>query len=452
MTAEQHPDGQPTPRRYWAIAAIWLGVLLAVLDGAIANVALPTIARDLNTSAATSIWVVNSYQIAVTVSLLPLAALGDIVGYRRVYLGGLIVFTVGSLACALSSTMPELIAARVLQGLGASGIMALNGALVRFTFPQRLLGRGIGLNAVIVSLSAALGPTVASALLAVAEWPVLFAVNLPIGLLAVAIGWRALPVTPRATKRFDYMSALLAALTLGLVIFGAETAARESLAAGLAMVAVGAIAGVFLMRRELGIPEPLVPLDLLRIPVFRLSVMTSILSFSAQMLAFVSLPFFLQGALGRSVVETGLLMTPWPLAVAVSAPIAGRLADRYPAGYLGAFGLALLAAGLALLATLAADAGTLRIVLPMILCGFGFGFFQSPNNRTMMSSAPRHRSGAAGGSLATARLIGQTAGATGMAILFHLAEARATVTGLAIASALALAAAAVSSLRRATPA
>ncbi|HYG26887.1 MAG TPA: MFS transporter [Caulobacteraceae bacterium] len=449
MSSEPQADGLATPRRYWSAAAIWLGVTMAVLDGSIANVALPSMARDLEASAAGSIWIVNAYQIAVTVSLLPLAALGDILGYRRVYLAGLAVFTVASLGCALASSLPELVAARVLQGLGAAGIMSINGALLRFTFPQRLLGRGIGLNAVVVSLSAALGPTIASAVLAIADWPVLFAVNLPIGLLAIAIGLRALPVTPRANRRFDVASAALAALTLGLVIFGAETAGREEWAAGFAMIAAGVVAGYVLMRRELRVAEPLVPLDLLRIPVFRLSVMTSILSFSAQMLAFVSLPFFLQGPLGRSVVETGLLMTPWPLAVAVAAPIAGRLADRYPAGLLGAFGLVTLAVGLALLAILPSGAGTWQIVLPMVLCGLGFGFFQSPNNRTMLSAAPRHRSGAAGGTLATARLVGQTAGATGMAILFHVSEARATVIGLAIASGLSVLAAGVSSLRRA---
>ena len=449
MTGEPAaPDGLPTPQRYWAVAAIWLGVMMAVLDGAIANVALPTIARDLNASAGSSIWIVNAYQLAVTVSLLPLAALGDIVGYRRVYIAGLAVFTVGSLGCALSQTLSELTAARVLQGLGGAGIMAINGALVRFTFPQRLLGRGIGLNAVIVSLSAALGPTVASGLLSVAEWPVLFAVNLPIGILAMVVGWRALPVTPQAKRRFDYMSALLAAMTFGLIIMGAEAASREGSGAGWAMLVVGGIAGVFLMRRELGMAEPMVPLDLLRIPIFRLSVMTSILSFSAQMLAFVALPFYLQGALDRSVVATGLLMTPWPLAVAVSAPIAGRLADRYPAGMLGAFGLGLFAVGLAALALLPEQASNLDIIWRMILCGLGFGFFQSPNNRTMISAAPRHRSGAAGGMLATSRLLGQTAGASVMAILFHLAAARPTVTGLAIASGLAVLAAVVSSLRR----
>ncbi|MDB5442795.1 MAG: transporter, partial [Phenylobacterium sp.] len=146
------PDGLPTPRRYWSVAAIWLAMAMSVLDGAIANVALPTIARELHTLPAASIWIVNAYQLAIIVTLLPLAALGDKLGYRRVYIAGLAVFTLGSLGCALSHTLAELTAARVLQGVGAGGIMSINAALVRFTYPRRLLGQGIGLNAVVISI------------------------------------------------------------------------------------------------------------------------------------------------------------------------------------------------------------------------------------------------------------------------------------------------------------
>jgi len=330
-----HPDGLPTPRRYWSVAAIWLAILMAVLEGAIANVALPTIGHQLHAGPAESIWVVNAYQLAVTVSLLPLAALGDIVGYRRVYLAGLALFTLASAGCAMAHTLHELTIARVAQGIGGAGIMAINGALVRFTFPARLLGRGIGLNAMIVSLSAALGPSVAAAILGVASWPWLFAVNVPIGVLTILIGWRSLPLTPRAERRFDWISGVLNALTFGLLIYGAESTSRNGGGTGVYALAGGLVAGVLLIRRELTMKAPLVPLDLMRIPVFRLSVLTSILSFAAQMLAFVALPFFFQGTLHRSVVETGLLMTPWPLAVAVSAPIAGRLADRFHVGLLG---------------------------------------------------------------------------------------------------------------------
>ncbi|TAJ70459.1 MAG: MFS transporter [Phenylobacterium sp.] len=438
------PDGLPTPRRYWSVAAIWLGMTMSVLDGAIANVALPTIAGELDASAASSIWIVNAYQLAITVTLLPLAALGDRLGYRRVYVAGLAVFTLGSLGCALSHTLAELTAARVLQGLGAGGIMSISSALVRFTYPKRLLGRGIGLNALVISVSAAIGPTVAAAILARASWEWLFAINVPIGVLAIAMASRALPVTEGSPRRFDWVSALLNALTFGFLITGAESVAREGLAAGLWKLGVGAAAGVVLVRRELSREAPLVPFDLLRIPIFGLSIATSIVSFAAQMMAFVGLPFYFQTVLGKSAVATGLLMTPWPVAVGVAAPIAGRLADRYRAGALGGAGLAVLAVGLFALSLVRPGASDLDIAWRMALCGLGFGFFQSPNNRAMLTSAPMHRSGAAGGALATARLLGQTVGAVTTAVFFHMGGAHAATTALATASVLALLAALVS--------
>ena len=149
-------EGLPVPARYWSALTVWLALTMAVLDGAIANVALPTIARELSAAPASSIWVVNGYQLAIVVSLLPLAALGEKIGYRRVFLAGVVVFTVGSAGCALSHTLATLIATRVVQGLGAAAIMSVNGALVRFTYPARHLGRGIGFNALVVSAAAAL--------------------------------------------------------------------------------------------------------------------------------------------------------------------------------------------------------------------------------------------------------------------------------------------------------
>jgi DHA2 family multidrug resistance protein-like MFS transporter len=430
-------DGLPVPRRYWSIAAIWLAMTMSVLDGAIANVALPTIARELNASAASSIWIVNAYQLAITVTLLPLAALGDRLGYKRVYLVGLAIFTLGSLGCALSHTLAELTAARVLQGLGAGGIMSINSALVRFTYPKRMLGRGIGLNALVISVSAAIGPTVASAILARASWEWLFAVNVPIGLVAIAIAIRALPATVGASRRFDWFSALLNALAFGFLITGAESVVRDGVAAGLSKLAIGGAAAALLGWRELRREAPLVPFDLLRIPIFGLSIATSVVSFAAQMMAYVALPFYFQGVLGRSAVETGFLMTPWPLAVGIAAPLAGRLADRHRAGTLGGVGLIVLAAGLGALARLDLHSTDMDIAWRMALCGLGFGFFQSPNNRAMVTSAPLHRSGAAGGALSTARLLGQTAGAVVTAVYFHLYGARAAPDALATAAGIA---------------
>lgn len=413
--------GLPTPRRYWSAGAIWLALTMAVLDTSIANVALPAIARSLHARPAESIWVINAYQLAIVVSLLPLAALGEIIEYRRVFQSGLVLFVIASIGCTFARTLPELAVARALQGLGAAGVMSVNGALVRFTYPHDQLGRGVGLNALVVSIAAVIGPSVASAILAVATWPWLFAVNAPVGLAAVIVARYALPESPRWRRKLDWAAAGLNVLTFGLVIVGIDVLTRGggSWLGGVA-VAAGLAAGTLLVRRSLSQLRPLAPVDLMRSRSFALAVATSIASFAAQMLAFVALPFYMQDVLHRNQVETGFLITPWPLAVGVAAPIAGRLADRYSAAILGGVGLVALAAGLTLMATLPSHPGLVDISWRMAMCGLGFGFFQAPNNRALLSSAPLERSGAAGGMLATARLTGQTIGATLTAILFRL--------------------------------
>jgi DHA2 family multidrug resistance protein-like MFS transporter len=443
-----HADGLPVPQRYWAILTIALGLILAVMDSAIANIALPTIARDLDASPAFSIWIVNGYQLAITISLLPLASLGEIIGYRRVYLVGLLLFTLASLFCTLSHTLSLLTVARIVQGFGAAGIMSVNTALVRFIYPREQLGRGIGINAMVVATSAAVGPTVAAGILAVATWPYLFAVNLPIGLAAFALGLRYLPHAPRASHMFDWRSAGLSAITFGFGIAAIDSLGHgEALLACLAEFAVAVSAGALLMYRQTHMTSPLLPVDLLRIPVFALSIATSIASFCAQMLALVSIPFYLQSRYGYSAVEMGLLITPWPITVAIAAPLAGRLVERYPAGLLGGIGLLLFAGGLGSLATLPANPSHFDVAWRMALAGAGFGLFQTPNNRTMIAAAPRERTGGASGMLGTARLLGQTTGAALVALFLGRFATEGTQISLLTAVGFALTGAVLSMLR-----
>ena len=441
-------DGLPAERRSWAAAAIFTALAMASLDTAIANVALPAIAADLHVGPADVIWVVNVYQIALVATLLPLAALGEIVGHHRIYLAGLLLFTLASLACAGAWSLPSLLTARVLQGLGASGIMSVNTALVRYVYPGRLQGRGFGHNAMVVATAFTLGPTIASGILALGPWPWLFAVNIPFGLVAMAIGLKTLPRTPRASHAFDFPGALLAASCLGLFMLGIGSAAHHERPAYIAIELIAAIGlGCVLIRRQADHPAPILPIDLFRRPLFTLSTATAICSFAVQGLAFVSLPFYFEDILGRTQVETGFFMTPWPLVVAIMAPIAGRLSDRYAAGILGSLGLALLGLGMALLAALPANPGVADIVWRMALCGCGFGFFQAPNMKAIMSSAPSGRSGSASGIVATARLIGQTSGAALAALCFGLVGREGATTALVLGAAFAVLGGVMSMLR-----
>ncbi|MBY4732066.1 MFS transporter [Cupriavidus pauculus] len=431
----QPHQGLPRPQRTWAILTVFCGLIMAVLDGSIANIALPSISRELHADPARTIWVVNAYQLTVTVCLLPLSSLGDILGYKRVYRVGLATFLVGSLLCALSVNLPMLVASRVIQGIGGAGIMSVNTALVRYIYPPTKLGRGIGLNALVVGVTIAVGPSLGALILGIGSWQWLFAVNVPVAIAALAISRSALPETPPQPHSFDYPSAVLSAIVFGLFILGVDGLGHDALrVAGIAGVLLAIFLGWILVRRQRGRTAPLVPVDLFASRAFTLAVGTSFCSFMTQMLAFVSLPFYLEYQLGRSLQETGLLITPWPLMVALMAVVSGRLSDRYPASILAGAGLLMLSCGLLSLSLLGPDASSLDIAWRTALCGIGFGFFQSPNNRAMIGATPRERSGGASGAQATTRLLGQTTGTAVVALMFSLDQQGAARMALHVAA------------------
>ena len=453
-------DGLAQPARSRAMLVIILGITMAVLDGSIVNLALPGIARELNASAAHSIWVVNAYQIATLVMLLPLASLGERLGYRRVYLVGMGVFAVSSVGAMLANSLATLIAARALQGLGAAGIMSVNAALVRLTYPRADLGKGLAINSMVVALSAVAGPSVAAGILSLASWPWLFALNLPLGVFTLWLGRHALPFNPPMAEQRPRPAALDVALNMlmfGLVFIGGERlsasfASGQGLASPLAWAALlaGVLVGWVYLRRQWRLAAPLFSVDLLRIPVFALSMGASIGAFCAQTLAYLALPFLLLDTYGRTHLQAGLLITAWPVAIVVVAPLAGRLIGRYADGLLGGIGMAVFSAGLLLLALLPDQPSNLDMVWRMALCGAGFALFQSPNNHTIVTTAPLERSGAASGMLGTARLTGQTMGAVMLAALFTLwppQDGHGEVVALLLAAGFAALAGVCSSLR-----
>lgn len=421
---------------------------MATLDTSMTNTALPSIAQELQVSASEVIGVVTIYQLVMVATMLPLAALAAVLGYKRVFMAGLTVFLVASLACGMAPSLKALEAARALQGLGAAALMACNIALVRHIYPSHSLGRGLGLNALVVATSLAGGPVFASALLTVTSWHWLFYVNVPLCLICLPMAARCLPQIERQSHAIDPRAALLCTVALGLLVHTLEGLSQlDGFTAAWAAV-LTLLAWYVLLRREKTAAHPILPVDLFRLPVFALSTVTCVFAFVAQGAALVALPFWMQRSLALSVGEIGWLIAPWPLMGASMAPISGRLSDRLSASKLGALGLGFLTAGLFGLSMLGDTASKLHIAALMASCGFGFGMFLSPNQRLLMTVASAIRSAAASGVLGVARLLGHSCGAAVVAACFALFADRGASSALFAAAICALAGSVCSMLAR----
>src|SRR5262245_8449282 len=440
-------DGLNGPQRYLAIMVISCATILTAMDSTLVNIALPTMMVDLNVTAASSVLIINASQVALLVSLLPLSALGALVGYRRVYLTGMVVFSAACIACALSQTLEQIVVARTLQGLGAAGVVSVQHAMVRHIYPARLLGRGLGINTMFVASSSAIGPTVSAVVLSVASWPYIFVINIPLCIVALVVGWKVLPWNETESEPYDFRSALMSALTFGLLVlaFISFSHGVSLWIAGLELAMALVIAPVFI-RAQMVLPKPVLPLDVFSNRVIPLSLAAAQCNFIAQQLSFVTMPFYLHG-IGFSDVQIGLVMTPWPLAIALMAPVSGYLCDRYPPGLVGAVGLLLCATGQALLAFLPSGAGVFDVVWRMALCGIGIGLFGPPNLRQIVGATPKHRTAAVGGMVGTNRLTGQRIGGALAALVLNRAPMNANVVALSVASALTLVAALISLAR-----
>ncbi len=412
-------DGLPLPRRYLAIAAMSFASALVVIDGGVANVALPTIARDLRVDQSAVVSIVTVYQVMLVMLLLPFSGLGERIGLKRTFQGGQMLFTVATLLCFFAKSLPFLLIVRAAQAIGAAGVLSVGSALIRQIYPSDQLGRGLGINSVVVTSSAAAAPTIGGLVLKIAPWPWVFASAIPFAVLSLAFG-RAIPNPAPRQASFDLVGAVLCAAMFGLVVGGLESIVHgDSPVVSAAIVAAGVVIGVLFVRRERGQESPILPIDLLARPVVALSAFGAFVAFTASMTLLISTPFRLQAA-GFTAATIGACIAPWPLTNMVVAPLAGWLSDRIPAGVLGGIGMAVSIFALTLLAMLPAHPTPFDVAWRMALCGSGFGTFLPPNARLIIGSAPRERAAAAGGLVSTVRLAGQTTGATLVAALLAL--------------------------------
>lgn len=408
-------EGLPGRQRVIVMAALMAATVMVVFDGTVINIALPNMAGALRVSPAVAVWFANAYLLAVAMTLAIFAALASRFGFRPLFLSGLAVFTLASAACALVSDASVLIAMRVLQGVGGAAVVSIGPAILRSAFPTRLLGRALGLNALLIAASTAMAPIVGGTLLDTWGWRWLFALNVVPGVMALALAARAIPANPSATREpFDLPGAVLSAVLVGALIMAANRAAMPG-GGWYALIALLAGAGFFWRVRHAR--QPLLPPVIFASARFSLAALTSMASFVGQGITFVALPFLFQNVYGYSAFETALLFTPWPVGIVLVAPHAGRLADRVSPAVISTIGLFVLAAGLVSLALLPEQPRIWDILARCFLCGVGFGCFQSPNNREMLSNVSREHSGYASGVLAIMRTFGQCLGTALVGVL-----------------------------------
>ena len=409
------PAAAPAPdysRKWWVMLGVAMGVFMSTIDGSIVNVALPTLEQALHTSFATVQWVAVSYLLVSASLVLGIARLADMVGKKRIYQTGMVIFTLGSLLCGMAPSIGFLIAFRVLQGTGAVMLQALGIAIITENFPASERGRALGIIGTVVSVGISVGPTLGGVLLDAVSWRAIFLVNLPVGVLGVLIVHRHVPARPPVGgQRFDLAGAVvvlltLLALALGLTFAPTEGWTHPAILALLAGAAVGL--GVFVWV-ELHHPHPMLAPSLFRRIPFDISLINGWLVFAIIGGMFV-LPFYLDLVKDYDPREIGLFLTVVPAALGITAPIAGSLSDRYGSRGISLLGLLVVTGACLAVATLNEDTSTWGYIVRLFPLGVGMGLFQSPNNSAIMGDAPPDRLGVVSGLLALTRTLGQVVG------------------------------------------
>ena len=413
-------QGFEAPRRYMAAAAILIGVIMAALDSSIVNISLPTISEALQVDSASVIWVTNGYQVASAATMLICASLGSRIGERRFYTAGMVLFTLASLGCSLSSTFGMLVAMRVLQGVSYAVMISVGLGLYRVIFPPNALGTILGLNALAFAVGTAIGPALGGLIISYLDWPWLFYINIPLGVLAIVFSLISLGVDTEREKGFDWGGAITSAAALGLMVMAVDQIGRwDSRILILCGVASVALIAIFL-KAQTRSKNPLLPLDIFRSRRYSFAVISSVSMFVAQGMALVGLPFVLQHAYHYSVLESAFIFTPWPIAVAICAPVAGRLSNRLNPTQISTVGVMIFCLGLGSLALLPEAATVNDFLWRVAVCGVGYGLFLPPNNKEMFSNVAGNRTVTASGVLSTARTAGQSIGAALVAMVIAL--------------------------------
>ena len=411
MIKNLHKQDFDTSKRYFATAAILIGVGMSALDSSIVNITLPSIVNALNIEVSSSIWIVNSYQIASAATMLICASLSSRVGEKLFFKLGMLLFTLSSLGCSLSSNFSILVAMRMVQGISYAIMISVGLGLYRTILPTNMLGTILGLNAMVFAVGTAIGPAIGGLIISYLSWPWLFYINIPLGIIAITLSFIFLGKDSEKEKGFDWLGAISSATALGLIVVAVDQIGHWNNKTLISCIFIAMILFIIFIKIQNHSKYPLLPLDIFRSKIYSLAVISSILIFISQGIALVSLPFVLQHTYGYSVLESAFIFTPWPVAVAFCAPLAGILSNHFNPTKISSIGAVLFCLGLSSLAFLPETVSTINILWRVAICGLGYGLFIPPNNREMFTNVKKNRTVIASGMLSTARTTGQSMGA-----------------------------------------
>lgn len=418
-------ETNPENNKKWLILlAVGMGVFLATIDGGIVNIGLNTLVKEFNKPLVVIEWVVLAYMLTISSLMLSIGRLGDMIGKKKLFLAGLITFTLGSLLCGFSSSIYWLIAFRVLQAVGGAVNMALGTAIVTEAFPDRERGKALGILGTLVSIGIIAGPTIGGVILESLPWNWLFFVNLPVGIIGVIMVLRYVPAyRPGKKQHFDFRGALVLFVALVSLLFALSSIQSGIVDLQWILVLFGvfitALGGFIVIEKRT--PEPMIDLSMFHNRMFSVNLVTGLLVFVVTAGTMILLPLYLQNILNFGPRQSGLMLAITPVCVALVAPFSGALSDRVSSRLITAIGLVVLLTGFFLVSTLNTDTTVAGYLLRFIPVGIGIGLFQAPNNSAIMGSAPRERSGVASSLLSLNRTIGQT---TGIALLGAFWERR----------------------------
>ena len=400
-----------SPRAHWyVVGTVCIGAFMGQLDASVVTLALPRLGRDLHATVGAVEWVALAYLLVLVATVATVGRIADAVGRKLLYVYGFGVFTAGSVLCGLAPTLLVLIAARVVQALGAAMLQANSVALITEAMPRPLLGQAIGLQGTAQAVGLALGPAAGGALLALGGWRLIFLVNLPAGVIGLALGWFLLPRSRslRAVGDRDRLGAVLLALAAAGPLLYLSLAGREGYASVVLLIALaaGVVAAAAFVRRELRLDAPLIDLRMLRRPALSVGLSSGLVSYMVLFGTLFVVPYYLSSThVGFALI--GLQLSVLPVAIGVAAPLAGRLLNRVGARPLTGGGLLLTAAGLL---EIALRHGSTGLLLGLALAGLGLGAFTPANNATIMAASPAGHTGVVSGVLNMTRGIGTALG------------------------------------------